>query len=119
MAAIRAVFKSCLSPSIVLEYCCRSPHGERELKRTVYHYEGAPPCELAFLLGLLLGESFDEGAGGAEDDGVAAGVLEARQVVKLLDEGAGEGEGEGRLQVISDCKFQILNWGGHQREDGA
>ena len=37
----------------------------------------------------------EEGAGGAEDDGVAAGVVEARQTVKLLDEGAGEGEREG------------------------
>lgn len=51
---------------------------------------------------LLLGEGEDEGAGGAEDDGAAAGVLEARQVVELLDEGAGEGEREGRFQVISN-----------------
>lgn len=51
--------------------------------------------EWLFLLLLLLGEGAEEGAGGAEDDGVAAGVVEARQAVKLLDEGAGEGEREG------------------------
>lgn len=61
---------------------------------------------LRFLL--LQGEGFDEGSGGAEDDGVAAGVVEARHAVKLLDEGAGEREREGRFQIyISDFKLII------------
>lgn len=53
---------------------------------------------------MLQGKGFDEGAGGAEDDGVAAGVVEARQAVKLLDEGAGEGEREGGSHN-STCRF--------------